>query len=56
MGITRKQSAPNFPKNEHFFPCDTHAYIFVFQKTWRALFSCNIRFEIRSFALFPKDL
>ena len=24
MGVTRKQSTPNFPKNEHFLPPDTH--------------------------------
>ena len=27
--------------------------MFVFRKIWRALFSSNIRFEIRSFALSP---
>ena len=25
-GVTRKQSAPNFPKNEHSLPLDTHTY------------------------------
>ena len=25
----------------------------VFQKIWRALFSCYLRFEIRPFALLP---
>ena len=27
--------------------------MFVFRKIWRALFSCNTRFEIRPFALLP---
>ena len=39
-GVSRKQSTPNFPKNEHFLPPDAHTYaVFVFQKIWRALFS-----------------
>ena len=25
-GVSRKQSTPNFPKNEHFLPSDTHTY------------------------------
>ena len=109
MGVSRKQSAPNFPKNEHFqgvrnarflenlawfvflkylfwdllFCLITDVFIFYsprkhlntkdyfmmfsgelrtlgrnsvmlkHQKIWRALFSWNIRFEIRSFALLP---
>ena len=59
--VTRTQSTPNFPKNEHFSSPDTQTYVcvsggkkmFVFRKIWRALFSCNTRFEIRSFALLP---
>ena len=27
----------------------------IFRKIWRALFSCNTRFEIRPFALLPTD-
>ena len=27
MGVSRKQSTPNFPKNEHFLPPDTHTYV-----------------------------
>ena len=27
--ISRKQSTPNFPKNEHFLPPDTHKYVCV---------------------------
>ena len=29
MGVSRKQSTPNFPKNEHFLPPDTHTYVCV---------------------------
>ena len=29
--------------------------MFVFRKIWRALFSCNTRFEIRPFALLPTN-
>ena len=28
-GVTRKQSTPNFPKNKHFLPTDTHAHACV---------------------------
>ena len=28
-GVSRKQSTPNFPKNEHFLPLDTHTYVCV---------------------------
>ena len=28
-GFTRKQSTPNFPKNEHFLPPDTNSYVCV---------------------------
>ena len=27
--VTRKQSTPNFPLNEHFLPPDTHTYMYV---------------------------
>ena len=26
-GVSRKQSKPNFPKNKHFSPPDTHMYV-----------------------------
>ena len=29
--------------------------MFIFQKIWRAWFSCNTRFEIRPFALLPTN-
>ena len=28
-GVPRKQSTPNFPKNEHFLPSDMHAHVCV---------------------------
>ena len=28
-GVSRKQSTPNFPKNEHLLPPDTHTYVCV---------------------------
>ena len=31
-GITRKQSMPNFPKNEYFLPFDTHTIKGKFMK------------------------
>ena len=62
--VSRKQSRPNFPKNEHLLPLDTqHVRVhirewemFVFRKIWRALFSWNTGFEIRPFALLPMIL
>ena len=42
--ITRKQNTPYFPKNKHFTPL-----------IWRALFSCNTRFEICPFTLLPTN-
>ena len=49
-GVSRKQSTPNFPKNEHLVPPDTHTMQItklryqgvrnvLFRKIWRALFS-----------------
>ena len=29
MGVSKKQSTPNFPKNEHFLPPNAHAYVCV---------------------------
>ena len=39
---------PNFPENKHFLP----PKMFVFRKIWRASFSWNTRFEIRTFGIF----
>ena len=27
MGVSRKQSTQNFPKNKHFLPTDAHTYV-----------------------------
>ena len=32
MGVWRKQSMPNFPKNEHFLPSDMHTKIRLISK------------------------
>ena len=61
MGVSSKQSTPNFPKNDYFLPSNTHTYVcvsggkkyLVFWIIWRALFSYKTRFEIRPFALLP---
>ena len=61
MEVTRKQSTPNFPKNEHFLSPDTHTCVLegkkcsFFWEIWRTLFSCYLRFEIRLFALMPTN-
>ena len=61
-GCYKKNKARQiFKKNEHFLPPDTHMHIrrqemFVFQKIWHALFSCNIRFESFPFALLATKL
>ena len=56
MGVTRKQSAPNFAKNEHVLPTDKHTFVCIsggkkssFLKIWRALLSCYHHFEICHF-------
>ena len=56
-----KQSMPNFLKNEHFLPPDTHTYVCLsggkecsfFGKFGELCFSSNTRFEIRPFPFFP---
>ena len=42
-----------FSENENFLPPDRHTglKILIFRKIWRALFSCNTRFEIHLFVL-----
>ena len=48
-GVSRKKSTPNFPKDEHFLPPDTHTY--------ECASGGNVRFlenfKIRPFALLP---
>ena len=41
-GVSGKQNTPNFPKNQHFLPPDTHTYVWY-----------NTRFEIRPFDSLP---
>ena len=43
-----------FRKTDISYPLIRGWEMFVFRKIWRALFSCNTRFEIRPFALLPK--
>ena len=55
MKVTRKESTPNFPKNEHFLSPDTHTYVCVSGSKkclfFRKLFSCYLCFENRLFVL-----
>ena len=58
MEVTRKQSTPNFPKNKHFLPFDTHyqgVRNVALSKIWRVFSSCYLSLEIRSFALLPTN-
>ena len=50
-GVMRKQSTQIFQKTNISYVrvCIKGQEMFVFQKNWRALFSCNARFEIRPF-------
>ena len=57
----KKKHAKFSEKRKFLTPWYTHVRIggqkmFVFRKIWRALFSCNTRFEIRPFALLPPIL
>ena len=61
--VTRKQSMPNFPKNEHFLPSDTHTCVCVsgvrnvyFRKNLCALFCWNNFFEICPFTLLQANI
>ena len=57
--VLRKQGSPNFSKNEHFLPPDTHTYVCVsggkkcsfLGKIGMLRFLANTRFEIRPFTL-----
>ena len=60
--VARQDSSPNILKNEYFLPSHTHTHVRIsggkkclgfFRKIWRALFSCNTRFEIHLFVLLP---
>ena len=51
----RKQSLPNFPKNEHFLPPGTHTYVCVSEGKKCSFFGSFLllRFEIQPFTLLP---
>ena len=52
--ISRKQSTPNFPKNEHFLPPDTHIRgkeMFVFFGKFGVV--CFLEISVLRFALLP---
>ena len=58
MGVSRKQSKPNFPKNKHFLPPDMHNYVCIlgckkcsFFGKFGVLCFWNTRFEIRPLTL-----
>ena len=57
-GVSRKQSTPNFPKNEDFLPPDTYTYVCVsrskrcsFCETFGVL--CFLETPVLRFALLP---
>ena len=56
-GVPRKQNMPNFPKNEHFLPPDTHTYVRVSGEKKCSFFGnfdvpCFLETPVR-FALLP---
>ena len=58
MGVSRKQSTPNFPKNEHFLPPDTHTYVCVSGVNKCLFFGklgvlCFLEIPVLRFALLP---
>ena len=61
MGVSKKKSTPNFPKNEHFLVPDPHTYVCVsegkkcsfFGKLGVLCFPWKTRFKIRLFGLLP---
>ena len=57
-GVSRKQSTPNFSKNEHFLPPDTYTYVCVsggkkcsFFRKFGVL--CFLEAPVLGFALLP---
>ena len=57
-GVSRKQSTPNFPKNEHFLPPDTHTYVCVSGGKKCSFFGkfgmlCFLKTPVLRFALSP---
>ena len=58
MGVSRKQSTPNFPKNEHFVPPDMHTYVCVSGGKKCSFFEkfgvlCLLETHVLRFALLP---
>ena len=58
MGVSRKQSMPNFPLNEHFLPPDMHNYVCVSGGKKCSFFGkfdvvCFLETPFVRFALFP---
>ena len=54
--LQENKAGHNFQKtNISHHTSDKKLEMFVFRKIWRALFSCNTRFEIRIFALLPTN-
>ena len=56
--VTRIQSMPNFPKNEHFLPPDTHTYVCVSGGKKHSFFRkfgmlCILVTSVLRFALLP---
>ena len=58
MVVSRKQSTPNFPKNKHFFPLDTHTCVCVSGGKKCSFFGkfgrlCLLETPVLRFALLP---
>ena len=57
MGVSKKQSALSFPKNEHFLPFDTHTYVCASEDKKCSFFGklgalCFLETPVLRFALF----
>ena len=50
-GVIKKKSTPNFSKNEHFLPPDTHTYVYPFFEKLNML--CFLVTPVLRFALLP---
>ena len=58
MGVSKKQSALSFPKNEHFLPFDTHTYVCPSEGKKCSFFGklgalCFLETPVLRFALLP---
>ena len=54
--VTRKQSTPNFPKNEHFLPSDTHTWSKFSKKDSQSFRQTNFRRSYLSFIEFHEGI